>query len=87
MANRDGAAFDEPECLDVCRGNTSVRLSFGHGTRLCLGAALALLEARVAFAVLTARLPSRRLAEGYGRRFVASVSFRGPLELEVEWDA
>jgi len=52
----------------------------------CLGAALARLEARVAFEVLTEQLPSLRLAPGREIRFVPKTSFRGPVELEVEWD-
>jgi hypothetical protein len=89
LGSADGyaAAFAEPRCLDIHRGNTSEHLSFGHGIDFCLGAALAWLEARVTFDVLTARLPSLRLAEGYEHRFVANVPFRGPLELEVGWDA
>lgn len=86
-ANRDAAAFDDPEWLDIHRENASAHLSFGHGIHFCLGAALARLEARVVFEVLTGRLPSLRLAPGYVPRFVPNVSFRGPLTLEVEWDA
>jgi len=86
-ANRDDAMFDDPEWLDIRRGNSGAHLSFGHGIHFCLGAALARLEARVTFEVLTARLPSLRLASGYVPRFVPNVSFRGPLSLEVEWDA
>ena len=86
-ANRDAAAFDDPEWLDIHRENASAHLSFGHGIHFCLGAALARLEARVVFDVLIARLPSLRLASGYTPRFVPNVSFRGPLTLEVEWNA
>jgi len=85
-ANRDDAVFDDPEWLDIRRGNASAHLSFGHGIHFCLGAALARLEARVTFDVLTARLPSLRLAPGYVPHFVPNVSFRGPVALEVEWD-
>lgn len=86
-ANRDLAAFDEAEWFDIRRGGASAHLSFGHGIHFCLGAALARLEARVTLEVLTARLPSLRLAPAYEPRFVPNVSFRGPVGLEVEWDA
>lgn len=85
-ANRDESVFDEPDELDIRRANATAHLSFGHGIHFCLGAALARLEARVAFEVLTSRLPTLRLAPGAEIRFVPNVSFRGPIALEVEWD-
>lgn len=60
-ANRDPRVFADPERLDVTR--TDVRhLSFGHGPHYCLGAALARLEAEVAFPKLLRRLPGLELA-------------------------
>lgn len=85
-ANRDESVFDGADQLDIRRGNAIAHLSFGHGIHFCLGAALARLETRVVFEVLTARLPSLRLAAGQQIRFVPNTSFRGPLALEAEWD-
>jgi cytochrome P450 len=85
-ANRDDTVFDNADRLDIRRGNATAHLSFGHGIHFCLGAALARLEARVVFEILTARLPSLRLVAGQQIRFVPSTSFRGPLALEAEWD-
>ncbi|MFN8221886.1 MAG: cytochrome P450 [Gaiellales bacterium] len=86
-ANRDETVFTEAGRFDHRRPNASAHLSFGHGIHFCLGAALARLEAKVVLEELTALLPSLRLSPGFVPRFVANTSFRGPLSLEVEWDA
>jgi hypothetical protein len=36
--------------------------------------------------MLADRLPGLRLAEGQSLRFSPNISFRGPLEMWVEWD-
>ncbi|HEV7651185.1 MAG TPA: cytochrome P450 [Actinophytocola sp.] len=60
-ANRDDAQFAEAERFDITRRN-SAHLAFGHGIHYCLGAALARVEADVAFGTLLRRFP--RLALG-----------------------
>lgn len=47
-ANRDPEVFADPERLDPARGNAGQHLSFAAGRHLCLGAALARLEAGIA---------------------------------------
>jgi cytochrome P450 len=54
-ANRDPERFADPERFDADR-EPAGNLAFGHGIHYCLGAALARLEARVAFTVLLRRL-------------------------------
>jgi cytochrome P450 len=60
-ANRDPAFVDRPEHLDITR-RPGRHLAFGHGPHHCLGAALARLEADVAFGRLLSRFPELRLA-------------------------
>ena len=60
-ANRDPAAFEDPDALDIGRKEKS-HLSFGRGIHYCLGASLAILEARIAFRGLLDRFPSIRMA-------------------------
>jgi cytochrome P450 len=58
-ANRDPARYDDPNRFDIER-NPRDHLTFGNGVHLCLGAALARLEARVTFEVLIERLSDLR---------------------------
>jgi cytochrome P450 len=60
-ANRDPAAWPRPETFDITR-NPTPHLAFGHGVHHCLGAALARMEGRIAFATLLDRYPQPRLA-------------------------
>jgi cytochrome P450 len=60
--NRDEAAFGPTAAqLDVHRPLTPTHLAFGFGEHLCLGAALARLEARIFFEELLARYPTYEL--------------------------
>jgi cytochrome P450 PksS len=59
-ANRDEAAFDSPERLDIAR-EPNKHLSFGFGAHYCLGAPLARMEAQIAINTLLERMPRLRL--------------------------
>jgi len=53
-ANRDEAAFPEPDRLQLDRPSPRAHLAFGKGLHFCVGAALARTEARIAIGTLLA---------------------------------
>ncbi|MFJ9691723.1 cytochrome P450 [Kitasatospora sp. NPDC101183] len=61
-ANRDPAAYDDPDVLDLDRTEGPVNMTFGHGQHRCLGSHLALMELQVAIGTLLRRFPRLRLA-------------------------
>lgn len=61
-ANRDPAAFPNPEVLDLTR-DPNPYLSFGAGIHYCLGAPLAKLELGIAFGTMLRRVPRLELVE------------------------
>ena len=74
--NRDPREFERPDEFDVRRTNPRI-LAFGHGAHVCLGAAVARLEARVALEEFLARYP--RVRRGRERRGVHALRQRaGP---------
>ena len=80
-ANRDPDAFENPDRLDIGRKGKS-HLSFGRGIHYCLGASLAVLEARIAFRGLLDRFPSIRLAAE--PRYRDGIVLRGVESLWIE---
>jgi hypothetical protein len=66
-ANRDGDAFPDPDRFDIARAPNR-HLAFGHGIHVCLGAALARLEARIALECIFRRFPNIRPGEAPTRR-------------------
>jgi cytochrome P450 len=59
--NRDPARFDEPDLFDVTR-QPNAQSIFGGGPHVCIGAALARMEAQAAFGALLERFPRIELA-------------------------
>jgi cytochrome P450 len=80
-ANRDPAAFDDPDRFDLHRTGGAEHLGFSAGIHYCLGAPLARLEAVVAVQRLAERFPRLRRAGRLRRR--NGTVIRGPAELGV----
>jgi len=80
-ANRDPAAYEEPDRLDVTRERVQ-HLSFGFGQHFCLGAGLARLEARLVFGALLERAPGLAL-ESDSVEYRPNPLLRGPRTLPV----
>ncbi len=59
-ANRDPAAFEEPDRLDLARWPNR-HMAFGYGVHLCAGLSLARLEGRVAIGRFLERFPGYRI--------------------------
>lgn len=85
-ANRDESAFASPDQIDLDRSRQHVHTAFGYGLHLCIGAALARMEARIALETLLARTRRISLAPGNDFRHVPSLMVRGleRLLLDVE---
>jgi cytochrome P450 len=80
-AGHDERRYPEPELFDLHR-DVDRHLSFGFGAHLCLGAALARLETRVAFEELLARFPDYTIDETSAVRQYSS-NVRGLAHLEI----
>lgn len=61
-ANRDGAAFDDPDTLDITR-SARHHLAFSYGPHQCLGQSLARRELVLVYRALFTRIPTLALAD------------------------
>lgn len=85
-ANRDPAAYPDPDTLDLDRDGVP-HLTFGYGPHLCLGFALARLEGQLAFPAVLARWRHIELAAPEARiEWLNSMVFRGMKALPVRLD-
>ena len=84
-ANWDGAAYSEPDKLDLGR-DVGQQLGFGYGRHQCVGQQLARAEMQIVFPALLKRIPTLKLAIPFG-----DVPFKhdrlafGVYELPVTW--
>ncbi|MBM3603186.1 MAG: cytochrome P450 [Alphaproteobacteria bacterium] len=79
-ANRDPAAFAEPDRLDITR-RPNVHLAFGAGAHVCLGNNLARLNMEILFTALLDRVPG--LALDGPVRWKAGLQAHGPTSLPL----
>ncbi len=66
-ANRDPRRYDDPDRFDITR-DPGLAVGLGHGLHVCLGAALARLESRVAIEEIARRWPAFEVNEEGLRR-------------------
>jgi cytochrome P450 len=83
-ANRDPAAFADPDRLDI-RRQPNPHLVFGHGPHFCLGAHLARMQMRALFTEVLGRTSALSLAGQPS--FLRSNFQRGVKSLPVTWTA
>jgi cytochrome P450 len=81
-ANRDPAAFPDPDRFDVERDNAQQHLAFARGPHVCIGMHLARLEAHAAVGRLLERFPRLRL-DPERPSAPSGLVFRKPAELNV----
>jgi pentalenolactone synthase len=86
VANHDEQAFPDPDRMDIDRQSANPHLSFGHGARYCIGAALARAELTAVFERLPARFPNLHLATKLADlRWRSNLVTGGLAELPVTW--
>jgi len=83
-ANRDPAAYADPDRLDITRADVRP-LSFGGGIHYCVGAQLARIEAEIAITTLLRRLPQLRLDNVEQPDWRQTFVLRGLNKLPASW--
>jgi cytochrome P450 len=86
-ANRDPAAFSNPDAIDLERENVRGHLAFGLGIHFCPGAPLARTDTLVALEALTQRLPDLRLVPGAPLKHTPHFFLRGYQAVHCAWTA
>jgi cytochrome P450 len=82
-ANRDPARFPDADRFDIARSDNR-HLAFGFGGHICLGAALAREELRIALTHVLDRFLGLELTIDEVR-WQRTIDFRGPQSLPVRW--
>lgn len=86
VANRDPAAYDDPNRFDITRDGPAPHVAFGHGPHFCLGAHLAQLELQAAVGTLLRRFPTLAPAVPLADlRWKTGLSVRALHALPVTW--
>jgi cytochrome P450 len=82
-ANRDPAAFTDPDRFDITRDNTVGTLTFGNGAHYCLGSHLARLELTQALTVMAQRMPNLRRTGA--APWPSMIGVTGPATVPIEF--
>ncbi|MFL5669375.1 MAG: cytochrome P450, partial [Chloroflexota bacterium] len=82
-ANRDPAAFGDPDAFDVTRPNARSHMTFAQGPHACVGVHLARLETGSALDAALTAWPELRIASGATPP--SGLIFRKPRSLPVVW--
>jgi cytochrome P450 len=86
-ANRDDSRFEHAAALDVARDDVVGHVAFGKGIHVCVGAALARVELRIAPPALLRALPGLRLDPERPPERDRIFFARGFTHVWVRWDA
>jgi cytochrome P450 len=84
-ANVDPSKFSDPLRFDVRRQDKAKPLTFGHGRHYCVGAPLAVPEARIALETLYRRLPNLTADLDQELEFKPSMNMRLYKSQRVTW--
>jgi cytochrome P450 len=85
IANRDPAAFPDPDRLDITR-DARHHLAFGYGVHQCMGQNLARTELQIVYGTLYRRIPTLHLAVDLDQiSFKHDALAYGVYELPVAW--
>lgn len=88
-ANRDENHYQNAAEFDIQRfqNQTSDHLAFGHGVHRCIGSGLALMETKIAFELLSKRIPNLRIKPNQELNYIPTLMTRGFTSLILEWNA
>ena len=87
-ANRDEHHYENAGEFDVERfqNQSADHLAFGHGVHRCIGSHLALMETRIAFELLSQRIPGLRIKPQQHLEYVPTLMTRGFTSLILQWE-
>ena len=82
-ANRDEAAYEQPDRFDLHRSNWREHVAFGAGPHVCPGASLARLEGQVLLETFLDRVAEVTPEPGWTPRKTPVFFANGPIDLPV----
>ena len=83
--SRDESRFPQACDFEMQR-QPNPHLGFGHGIHFCVGAPLARLEGRIAFEILTQRIPKMRLRPNQQFAYGSNFATYGYKHIYTQWD-